>query len=184
MALADVLAAIRRDADEEAARILGEAREEAARIGRAADEEAVRLHGALLREAERERDERMRRAECAARLEARRREREAREAWYQEAVGRVRERLEAARRDPRYARWFAALREEAERALPDATVLRTDPMDAGLVHDAGLDATLATWGGVELAADDGRVVRNTLEERLRRAEPALRRLALRAGEAT
>jgi hypothetical protein len=37
-------------------------------------------------------------------------------------------------------------------------------------------AVLDTAGGVELASGDGRTVRNTLEERLANAEPALRLL--------
>jgi hypothetical protein len=38
-----------------------------------------------------------------------------------------------------------------------------------------VEATLATWGGLELAGDDGRTIRNTLEERLGNAELLLRR---------
>ena len=57
-----------------------------------------------------------------------------------------------------------------------ARVLRVDPRDAdlagGVAPGLRVDATLDTWGGVELASDDGRTVRNTLEERLANAEPA------------
>jgi hypothetical protein len=35
-------------------------------------------------------------------------------------------------------------------------------------------AVLDTWGGMELAGDDGRTVRNTLEERLANADLVLR----------
>jgi vacuolar-type H+-ATPase subunit E/Vma4 len=57
-------------------------------------------------------------------------------------------------------------------------ITRIDPRDEALAPQG--ESTLETWGGVELEAADGRVVRNTLEERLRRAEPELRRLAAHA----
>jgi hypothetical protein len=60
-------------------------------------------------------------------------------------------------------------------------MLRVDPRDAALAADlvAELDArleiqgTLETAGGVELVRGEDRVVRNTVEERLANAEPAL-----------
>jgi hypothetical protein len=67
---------------------------------------------------------------------------------------------------------------ESRAALPSAGVLRVDPRDADLARDvaAGLriEPTLDTWGGVELAGDDGRTLRNTLEERLANAELLVR----------
>ena len=44
-----------------------------------------------------------------------------------------------------------------------------------LAGDLRVDPALDTWGGLELAGDDGRTIRNTLEERLANAEPLLRR---------
>jgi V/A-type H+/Na+-transporting ATPase subunit E len=63
-------------------------------------------------------------------------------------------------------------------------VLRIDPRDAdlagGVAQGLRVEPTLDTWGGVELASNDGRTVRDTLEERLANAELLLReRLAQR-----
>ena len=56
--------------------------------------------------------------------------------------------------------------------------MRTSPR--GVAYGLRVEPTLDTWGGVELASDDGRTVRNTLEERLANAELLLReRLAQR-----
>ena len=38
----------------------------------------------------------------------------------------------------------------------------------------GWSPSLDTWGGLELAGDDGRTIRNTLEERLANADLLLR----------
>ena len=77
-----------------------------------------------------------------------------------------------------------ALLRESLAALPTATVLRVDPRDermaADLLAELGLDleivGTLETAGGVELTHGVDRVVRNTVEDRLANAEPALRLL--------
>jgi vacuolar-type H+-ATPase subunit E/Vma4 len=114
----------------------------------------------------------------AARLEALRQTRASQETIFAAAHSQLRERLREARSRPDYAALFAALLAEAQAALPGATVIRIDPLDAALAPHA--ESTLDTWGGVELEAADGRIVRNTLEERLRRAEPELRRLAAHA----
>ena len=44
-----------------------------------------------------------------------------------------------------------------------------------LARGLRVEPTLETWGGVELASDDGRTIRNTVEERLANAELLLRR---------
>ncbi|GIF00917.1 hypothetical protein [Paractinoplanes rishiriensis] len=53
-----------------------------------------------------------------------------------------------------------------------------DPHDADLATSMAGDlrvvAVLDTWGGLELAGDDGRTIRNTLEERLANADLELR----------
>jgi hypothetical protein len=78
-----------------------------------------------------------------------------------------------------YPDLFRALVAEARAALPAARELRVDQRDLELAtpHAGGLrlDPTLETWGGVELVSDDGRTVRNTVEERLANAELLLRR---------
>ena len=80
-------------------------------------------------------------------------------------------------------RCFGALLAESRAALPSARELRVDPRDADLAlplaDGLGVESTLETWGGLELASDDGRTIRNTLEERLANAEPLLRRRSRR-----
>jgi vacuolar-type H+-ATPase subunit E/Vma4 len=86
---------------------------------------------------------------------------------------------------------FRALLRESLAALPTATVLRVDPRDERLAADVlaelGVDmeivAALQTAGGVELARGEDRAVRNTVEDRLANAEPALRLLFGKAQQA-
>ena len=60
--------------------------------------------------------------------------------------------------------------------------LRVDPRDEALVSEIArrarprveVSAQLEALGGIEAASADGRSVRNTLEERMANAEPALR----------
>ena len=77
-----------------------------------------------------------------------------------------------------YPRLFGALLAEARAALPGATELRVDRRDLSLATPLArglrVDPALETWGGVELASDDGRVIRNTVEERLANADVLLR----------
>ncbi|MHC4850106.1 MAG: V-type ATP synthase subunit E family protein [Planctomycetota bacterium] len=180
MALPDIVATIRREAEEEALRrgaraskiaaeTLAQARAQAAEW-QAGMEDAVAKEAAAARTRELNR----------ARLRLRRAEQEARETIYQAARAQVRAALDGSRTGADYPRLFKALLLEAQRALPNAADVRIDPRDAGLVDGLSVETTLHTWGGAELVAADGRVVRNTLEERLRRAEPELRRLAAHA----
>ena len=89
-------------------------------------------------------------------------------------------------------RYCGALLREGLAALPTATVLRVDPRDermaADLLAELGVDleivGALESAGGVELAQGVDRVVRNTVEDRLANAEPALRLLFGRSQEAT
>jgi V/A-type H+/Na+-transporting ATPase subunit E len=78
-----------------------------------------------------------------------------------------------------YPELFRTLLAESRAALPAARELRVDPRDRDLAHTTAdglrVDPTLKTWGGLELASDDGRTIRNTVEERLVNAEPLLRR---------
>jgi vacuolar-type H+-ATPase subunit E/Vma4 len=110
--------------------------------------------------------------------------RDAREDAFREFLAAVRERLAALRGGAEYTSVLRALIRESTTALAGATVLRVDPRDERLASELveGLDAelkvagVLETAGGVELASADGRTVRNTVEERLANAEPALRLL--------
>lgn len=178
MALEDILATLRREAEEQAARILAQARESAGRAREEARAQAEAWREQMKAETGRELDSIRLRRLTEARLLALRALREEREAWFQRVFARVRARLEADRDRPGYVDRFTALKDEALEALPEPSRVRVDPRDASLAPDA--EPTLVSWGGVELEAADGRIVRNTLEERLARAEPELRRIAAHA----
>ncbi len=192
MGLDSLLAALEDDALEEIARLEAETRREVETILARAEEDARALEERIVREsaasAAAEAELRLRRA----RLEADRVRREARGAAFDDVLAAVRGQLAAAREAPDYPRVLRALVGEALLALPAGRTLRTDPRDevaAGEAlrllgrSDVEVAASARTWGGVELAADDGRTLVNTLEERFANAEPLLRlRLAEVAGE--
>jgi len=177
MPLANVLEAIRREASEEAERRLDDARQRVRAIEEEAHVQAARLHEQMEAAVASEGAESLRQQVQAARLQALRESRRRREDVFQQAQEEVRQAIRAARDEENYPALFKALMAEARAALPNAALARVDPRDADL--DPSAEACLDTWGGVELEAADGRIVRNTLEERLRRAEPELRRLAAR-----
>jgi vacuolar-type H+-ATPase subunit E/Vma4 len=66
--------------------------------------------------------------------------------------------------------------------LADAEVVQVDPRDVAIAEQVRSQRSLKlciapdieTWGGVVVRTADGRAVRNTLEERLERADPFLR----------
>ena len=184
MTLVDLLAGLEAEAASETARLEAETREEADRIVETARAEARALQEQAVRagEAELRREAEQRRA--LARLAAAAAVREAREDAFREFLAEVRARLDALRGSSGYPSVLRALIRESRAALPAATTLRVDPRDERLAADllGELDAelqlltALETAGGVELASGDGRRVRNTVEERLANAEPALRLL--------
>jgi vacuolar-type H+-ATPase subunit E/Vma4 len=179
--LKDLLNAIEAEAKEESARLESESRAEAdailaqARAGAAgAREEVLRAPAAATAN---EADRRV----ALARLEASRLEREAREEALALLLAEARTRLAAARDEPGYRETLRALMREALAALPDASTARVNPPDealaAELARQLGADLTVAPdpgVGGVVLESADGRVVRNTFEERLATAAPRLR----------
>jgi len=185
MALKDLLTALEADSATETERLRAETDAEALRIvesakleARAVEQQAVRAQEAdLARELERRRSEA--RLAAAAML---RDEHDALVATLQDAL---RNRLGELRDTHRYPAVMRALIEESVAALPNASLLRVDPRDAELARrivseldiQLELRPELDTLGGVELAADDRRTVRNTLEERFRNAERELRVLA-------
>jgi len=185
MALEVILADISADADAQVDGLRAESvrhREEilaAARL-RAA-EERERILAERRRDAEAVAERRVNRA----RLEADRRIRTGREALYVEAVRAAVARLDGLREGRDYRDLLAALLAEADAAGPPGDgrgAVHVDPRDAGLAGElaAGrpIVADLATRGGVEVDDGAGRRVRNTVETRLARADPLLRRLAL------
>ncbi|WP_445189172.1 hypothetical protein ACTXG6_19145 [Pseudonocardia sp. Cha107L01] len=177
MALDDLLRAIEVEADEERLLADRERSAAAAAIVAAAKQEAAAVEAQLAgapegaaAEAERER--------ALARLLAADTVRVAREEAFVSLLGRIREELAALRESDGYPAVFRALVGQSRAALPQGQVLRVDHRDAILAAemagDLQVDATLDSWGGVELAGDDGRTIRNTLEERLVNADQLLR----------
>lgn len=186
MALADILNAIRRETEEkiERSRVLGEAEarevmEEAGReatrveeeTGRSRDAAAVQSHARVVNKARLARDRRLR-----AGIEA----------VYQAAIERVRMRLQGIRDTTIYQEMLDRLLEEALERLPAASAVRINPADEDLLTkllaergeaQLRVEPVLTCWGGLELASDDGRTVRNTFESRLESAEGQLRLVA-------
>ncbi len=123
-----------------------------------------------------------------ARLAADRNVAEASEALFQEALAQLADRIRQAVAGSDYPGIFRALHSAAVTVVPspDATVL-VRPADAELaervVRDRGatgaVEGVLDCIGGLDLEADDGRSVRNTVDSRLRQSERRLRRLAVR-----
>lgn len=177
MALVDLLRAIETEADEEFARLGNEAAAEAEALVTRARTEARALSAELAAALEPAARRDAERTTALARLDAAAGLRDAREEAFASALDGVRAELAALRGGGRYADLLRALIAESRAALPAATVLRVDQRDAELVSlESGLqlEPVLKTWGGVELGSDDGRLLRNTLEERLANAEPLLR----------
>lgn len=184
MALEDILATIRTEAEETASDLLAAARAEADQLLERAREEASReerrLAGSL---DDRTRQERSR-VLSRARLDAARARDLAREEVYQSARERVIRRLEQVRTSPDYEGILAALLEEAIAAMPAIDEVRVDPRDVEsmerIVADRGLDVAVVPeetpLGGV-LAVADRRAVDNTLATRLERADEHLRYIA-------
>jgi vacuolar-type H+-ATPase subunit E/Vma4 len=178
MALEDLLRAIEAEADEERLRAERERAASATAIVEAARREAADLAARLTAAPEAQSLAAADRVRALARLEAAAAVRAAREEAFTSVLDRVREELAAVRGSPAYPAVFRALLDESRAALPHAGELRVDGRDADLAESmaGGLRvvAVLHTWGGVELAADDGRTVRNTIEERLANADLLLR----------
>ena len=180
--IGELLSALEADAEEELARLDAEVERKAGAIvddARAAtpllEQEPARAQAGAL-EAE------VRRRVSAARVDAARALRDAREQGVQEAFAALGAHLATLRSEHGYAELFRALVGEALAALPQGARLLVDPRDEQLAREAiagagaalDIEPSLVSWGGVVLESDDGRAVRNTLEERLANAEPVLR----------
>lgn len=183
MGLPEILAAIRAEAAAEVAATEGAARRQAeealerarADAARIEEETAAELEAALRSEADDLVD--------GAGRDAAQAERSTHGEWLEALSARVEAALEGARAQAHYPAALEALLLEAWAACPDAREVRVDPRDADLARAvvtehglmARLEPSLRTWGGVAVASEDGRVVvDDTLEQRWRRAEPALR----------
>jgi V/A-type H+-transporting ATPase subunit E len=184
MALENLLAGIKAESAAETARLEAETQAEAVRIVQEAWAEARLLQeqAEVSGESELRQEAEQRRAN--ARLDAASALREGREEAFQEFLAELRTRLVAVRERPDYPALLRAFVHESLAVLPVASTLRVDPHDEQLARDllgeldVELDVAgaLETVGGVELASGDGRTARNTIEERLVNAEPALRLL--------
>ena len=182
MPLKDLLNAIEADANEESTRLENESRAEADAILAEARTDAARAREEVLHALAPATTNEANRRVALARLEASRLEREAREEAFSLLIDEVRTMLAATRGEPGYRDTLRALMGEALTALPDAATARVNTLDEGLAAEVAgeLGADLAVTpepgigGGVVLASADGRVVRNTFEERLTNAAPQLR----------
>ena len=178
MALDDLLRAIEAEADEERLLADRERAASAAALVEAARREAAALQAQLAEAPEGESLAAAERVRAVARLQAAAAVRVAHEEAYASLLDRVREELSVLRGSAAYPGVFRALLNESRAALPDAGELRVDRLDADLAISTAGDlrvvAVLDTWGGMELAGDDGRTIRNTLEERLANADLVLR----------
>jgi V/A-type H+-transporting ATPase subunit E len=182
MALEELLASLETEAAEETARLGAATQLEADQILAEARAEARALRERTCREGEDEALEEAERRRAGARLKAAAALREAHEEAFQAFVEDVRAHLAGVRERPGYPAVLGALVQEALAALPAASSLRVDPRDEAAARkllgevdvSLELETALETAGGVDLASGDGRTVRNTLEERLENAEPALR----------
>ena len=184
MTLVDLLGGLEAEAAAETARLEAETRAEAGRILESARAEAqtLREQAALAEEGELQREAEQLRA--LARLAAAALVREAHEEAFGETLAELSARLEALRESERHPLLLRAVIRESLAARPGATVVLGAPRDerlaGSLLGELGVElqvaASLETAGGVELEQEDGRAVRNTLEERLANAEPTLRLL--------
>lgn len=182
MALAEILDALRREGENEIARITAESDAAVAGFTRTARDQARQAEAA----AATARDESLFKDAAVIRhraeLHVARRLQEAREAVFQEILGLARDRLSRYRSDPAYPATLAVFARECSTFLGTVDVVIADPRDEELVQkvlsDLGpteFDFSLECWGGIVAHDGKGVFVRNTLEDRLRRAEPELRR---------
>lgn len=178
MALDDLLRAIAAEADEERLLADRERAASAAAIVDAARREAAALQAQLTMAPEAESQAAAEQIRATARLQAADALRAAREHAYVSVLARIREKASVLRDSAAYPQMFRAFLDESRAALPDADQLRVDRRDADLARSMAGDlrvmAVLDIWGGLELASDDGRTIRNTLEERLANADLVLR----------
>lgn len=188
MALADILAAIAAEADEEIARVTARAAEQVEPIRCEARDEASLAERAA--SSALDDDAARRRAQIVnrARLVVERRLSSTVEEIYQEMRTDVERRLADVRGQREYPDLFRRLFDECRAVLPDGRIVRVDPADESLCSSVlasvesdgfAIDATLESAGGLELVTTDRRrAVWNTLESRTWRADRALRSLAV------
>jgi vacuolar-type H+-ATPase subunit E/Vma4 len=185
MALDDILRSIRAGADAEVHELEAACTNEVAAIVARAETEAIAAEqdAATSRRRGAERD--ASRIIDRARLEARRVALDAVEVAYQESLDAVRIRLGTVRTTGVYPLIFARLLDEALAVIPGAQRVSVDPADVELAHTLlaerqlphiAVEPMLTCAGGLDVATDHDRTVRNTFESRLEQADGRLRRL--------
>ena len=189
MSLETIVAAIAAEADAEVQRIEDETSVRVESILNEARTRALSEQEAWEESRSEETIQAVARVVNRARLEADRRVADAKEALFQEALGRLVERIRQAIAGPDYPGIFRALHTEALTVVPDpgATVL-VRPMDLELAERVARDrgatgvvkGALDCVGGLDIEGADGRSVRNTVDSRLQQSERRLRRLAVQA----
>ena len=182
MALAEILEALRKEGDEEIARITADRDAAVADLMQTARRQAKQAEAvaATARDDSLSNDADVIRHR--AELHVERRLQKAREEVFQEILAVARDRLAHYRRDPGYPACLATLVRECSAFLSTLEVVMADPRDEVLVEKTLSDIDLAEvqfslecWGGIVAHDGKGVYVRNTFEDRLRRAEPDLRR---------
>ena len=185
MALADIMAAIRADADAELARVAATCDHACLAIAEEAEHEAKAVTQAIVARATRQANTEAQAIERAARRELTMTRLRARDDMLASLLQQLAERLHRQRETPAYPALLARLIMEAIAELPAARVAHVDERDAAAARAilTGIDITvvadLHTAGGVVL--DDGRGARviHTLEARVDALEDGLRRVAVR-----
>jgi vacuolar-type H+-ATPase subunit E/Vma4 len=182
-----ILRAIRADTDARMREIADAAAADVAAIGARADADASRAETDAATALDHATDREVAMVVDRARLDARRAGLRALEAAYQATLDQVRDRLGQARDSPAYRDTLSALLAESLRVVHDPARAIVDADDVGIVKEIlaerGLDDVVVTptpadarglRGGIDVETGDGRIVRNTLDSRLRRADPRLR----------
>jgi V/A-type H+-transporting ATPase subunit E len=180
MALEDILAAIDAQVQAEQAQILEEAEAEADRIETEARQDAEAIRDQHFTRLQHQAGmDRVRRVN-EARLDARFRVMQAKEALLTAAFEEAARQLAQARTDSRYADALGRLIQEVIDELGGDTTIRLDARDTAVTQDlipatCTVDPSLECWGGIVAATADGQlVVNNTLEARLEQAKTLLR----------
>jgi vacuolar-type H+-ATPase subunit E/Vma4 len=188
VALEDILHSIRADTDAQIGELESAAAAEIASIAARADAESARVHGESAASLDARTDREVAGILDRARLDARRASLRAIETAYQGVVTELGELLGTVRGTAIYPDVFVRLLDEGLGVLDESSRLLVDAADEELartvVRERGLDGLVvevrrSTAGGLDLATEDGRVVHNTFESRLDRAEGRLRGLVAR-----
>ncbi len=183
MAIDGILQAIRADAEAQIGELAETTAAEVAAIGARADEEAGQAELEAAESLDQLTERRATVILDRARLDARRAELRAIEAAYQSTLEDVRNRLAVVRGTPSYRDTMARLLDEALRVVSDPAVVIVHKGDTAMVREllaerhVDCDATpspSARAGGLDLEAPDGRLVHNSFESRLARADDELR----------